>query len=306
MKMMTIESLQSMRTAGAVFALVCLVAGCGGPPNNNPLLDDARVSLAKASDDPAVVAGAPETLDRAEVTLLHGERLLDDGADQEEVEHYAYLTKQYVAIAEETAALRRHEEAIKKAETDRQKVVLLAREREAERAEAKAAEAQQQAATERQDAEIARKRAEDALERARELGEKIRELEAKQTERGLVLTLSEVLFDVGKATLKDGGQRAVGQLATFLQEYPERRVLVEGHTDETGSLQLNLDLSKHRAESVKAALMGMGIPANRIGTIGHGPAYPVASNNTAAGRQQNRRVEIIISNEDGVIAERQP
>lgn len=294
-----------LRKSFLLAAALLFVVGCGGPPNNNPLLDDARVALETASDDPAIVAGAPETLDQAEVTLRRGEKLLEDGADQEEVEHYAYLAKQYVAIAEETARLRSLEETIKKAESERQQAVLEAREREAKRAEMAAEEAKQEAAEERRQAELARQRAEEALQRARELDEKVRELEAKQTERGLILTLSEVLFDVGKASLKEGGQRAVGQLATFLQEYPERRLLIEGHTDNTGSRELNLDLSKRRAESVKASLVGMGVPANRISTVGHGPNYPVATNATAAGRQQNRRVEIIISDEKGVIPERQ-
>lgn len=275
---------------GTLTACAVFVVGCGGPPNNNPLLDDARVTLASASNDSTVVASAAETLDRAEVSLRKGETLLEEGADPEEVDHYAYLTKQYVAIAEQRAALRTHEKEIEKGESERQQVMLEAREREA-------------AAKERE-AELARTEADVALERARELDEKVRELEAKQTERGLVLTLSDVLFDVGKATLKEGGQRTVGQLATFLQQYPERRVLVEGHTDSTGSLELNLNLSQRRAEAIKAALMEMGISADRVGTTGLGPAHPVASNDTASGRQQNRRVEIIISDEEGVITER--
>lgn len=288
-----------------VTTCVFVLAGCGGPPRNNPLLDDARVTLATASNDSAVVAGAPETLDRAEIALQRGERLLEEGADRADVEHYAYLAEQYVAIAEETAALKRLESDIARAESERQAVVLESRERQAARAELDAERAKQEAEAERLEADSARAQAEEALEKARLLDEKVRELEAKETERGLVLTLSEVLFDVGKATLKEGGQRTVGQLATFLQQYPERRVLVEGHTDPTGSLELNLELSKRRAESVQAALMEMGISADRIGTIGYGPTYPVVSNDTAAGRQQNRRVEIIISDENGVITARQ-
>lgn len=278
---------------------VCVIvfAACGGPPRNNPLVDEARVSLVAASNDSAVVAGAAETLDRAESSLRRAERLLEEREDPNDVEHYAYLTKQYVAIAEQRARLRRLEGELANAESDRQQAVLQAREREAQLAEQRAEE-------EAREADVARSQAEIALERARELDEKVRELEAKETERGLVLTLSEVLFDVGKATLKAGGQRTVGQLAAFLREYPERRVLVEGHTDTTGSLELNLDLSQRRAEAIKGALMEMGISADRIGTIGLGPAHPVATNNTAAGRQQNRRVEIIISDEEGVITER--
>jgi outer membrane protein OmpA-like peptidoglycan-associated protein len=267
-----------------------LAIGCGGGPRNNPLLDDARASVAAAVNDSAVVTSAPEVLDQAEATLRRAERLFEEGADAVEVEHYAYLTRQHIARAEALAQLRSREREIERAELERQQVVLQAREREAE--------------AERRDADLARSDAQAALERARELSEQVAELEARQTERGLVLTLSEVLFDVGRANLKEGGQRTVGQLATFLQEYPERVVLVEGHTDITGSLQLNLDLSRRRAEAVKSALMQRGISGDRVRTVGLGPEFPVAGNNTAAGRQQNRRVEIIISDEEGRIIER--
>jgi len=274
-----------------------LAIGCGGGPRNNPLLDDARASVAAAVNDTAVVTSAPEVLDQAEATLRSAERLFEEGADAVEVEHYAYLTRQHIARAEALAELRSREREIERAELERQQVVLQAREREAE-AERREADLA------RSDADLARSDTEAALERARELSEQVAELEARQTERGLVLTLSEVLFDVGRAILKEGGQRTVGQLATFLQEYPERVVLVEGHTDITGSLQLNLDLSRRRAEAVKSSLMQRGISGERVRTVGLGPEFPVAGNNTAAGRQQNRRVEIIISDEEGRIIER--
>ena len=292
-------------------ALSIAVAACGGPPNNNPLLDEARTAVAAASSDPAIASGAPDALNKAEANLRRGERLLEEGADADEVYHYAYLAKQHAAIAEETARVKAAEEEIKRAELERQQVVLQAREREAARAKLeaeqerlKAEQERQKAAEERQAAQTERERAEAALERARELDRRVKELEAQQTERGLVLTLGEVLFDVGRSTLKEGGRRAVDRLASFLREYPERKVLIEGHTDNTGSQQLNLDLSRRRAEAVKAALMDMGIPESRIRTVGHGPAYPVAGNTTAAGRQQNRRVEVVISDQTGVIRER--
>ena len=275
---------------GLIGACVLFISACGGPPKNNPLLDEARVKLSTASSDSAIVAGAPETLDQAEAALRRSERLLEEGADREEIEHYAYLANQYVAIAEATAGLRSLEKDIESAELERQEVVLRQRELEAEMA--------------KQEAQEERAVADSARVLAEKLAEQLRELEAKQTERGLVLTLSDVLFDVGHATLKEGGHRTVGQLSAFLQQYPERRVLIEGHTDNTGSLELNMDLSRRRAESVKAALLEMGISPDRIATTGFGPTYPVASNDSAAGRQQNRRVEIIISDEEGVISQR--
>jgi outer membrane protein OmpA-like peptidoglycan-associated protein len=285
--------------------LVAFVIGCGGPPNNNPLLAEARTAVEAANNDPAIVAGAPGALDKAESTLRRGEALLKDGADEDDVYHYAYLTKQHVAIAEELTRARALEDEIKRGEGERQQVILEARELEAQRARGEAESERQKAEAERMQAESERERAETALERAAELNQRVQELEAQQTERGLVLTLGEVLFDVGGATLKGGGHRAIDQLANFLREYPERRVLIEGHTDNTGSQQLNLDLSRRRAEAVRNALTGMGISGGRIQTEGYGPSYPAASNDTAAGRQQNRRVEIIISDQEGAIPGRQ-
>ncbi len=245
-----------------------------------------------AASEQAIVERATSALDNAEAALQRGERLLSEGEDPEEVYHQAYLARQYVAIAREIASLRAAEDEIRRAESERQQVLVQAREREAERA--------------LRQAEQERERAEAALERARELEQRVNELEnARQTDRGLVLTLSEVLFDVGRATLKEGAGRTVNQLAAFLRENPDRSILIEGHTDNTGSYQLNMNLSSRRAEAVKTSLMQAGIRGDRIRTVGHGPDYPVATNANAAGRQQNRRVEIIISDEGGRIPDRE-
>lgn len=283
--------MRSLKSEMVVGLAALLFAACGGPPNNNPLLDEARVEVNAAGSDPAIVERAPNALEQAETALARGERMLEEEGDPEEIYHQAYLARQYVAIARETADLRAAEDEIKQAESERQRVLVEARERDAEQA--------------REEAEAERERAEDALARAQALEDKVQELEAEATERGLVLTLSDVLFDVGRATLKEGAQRTIVRLADFLEENPERRILIEGHTDNTGSYQLNIGLSQRRAEEVKSALMARGISGSRIRTAGLGPDYPVASNTTSAGRQQNRRVEIIISDKDGRIQDRQ-
>jgi outer membrane protein OmpA-like peptidoglycan-associated protein len=94
-----------------------------------------------------------------------------------------------------------------------------------------------------------------------------------------------------------GGFRAVNRLAAFLNEYENRNLLIEGHTDSIGTPEYNLDLSRRRAEAVRRALMEKEIAPDRIITKGYGKSYPVASNETKAGRRQNRRVEVIILNE---------
>ena len=121
----------------------------------------------------------------------------------------------------------------------------------------------------------------------------------------LVLTLGDVLFDTAQATLKAGADRTLDRLASFMMEYPERQVAIEGHTDSRGSDDYNRDLSKRRADSVRDALVDRGVQAQRIRSVGLGEAYPVAGNDTAGGMQQNRRVEIVISDESGNFPEGQ-
>ena len=111
---------------------------------------------------------------------------------------------------------------------------------------------------------------------------------------GLVLTLGDVLFDTGRAELKPGASVKLDQLAQFLNTHPDRRVEIDGFTDSVGSDAYNESLSQRRADAVKTALVVRGIDASRINSEGYGKAYPVASNNESAGRQLNRRVEVII------------
>jgi len=165
-----------------------------------------------------------------------------------------------------------------------------ARAREAERARALAA------------AEAAR--AAKAKAEVDQLMRELSDLKAKQTERGIVLTIGDVLFATDKSDLSPNAMRSIDKLAEFLEKYPNRNVLIEGHTDSVGSDEYNLSLSERRADSAKNALLGRKIPAERIVTKGYGKKYPVAGNDTPSGRQQNRRVEVIILNE-GVKAESQ-
>lgn len=301
-----------------LIAGILLVAACAGPPGNNPLLNQSRAAYTAAAADPQVVSKAPDILKQAQEELARGERSLRDGAPTAEVEHYAYLVTQRVAIARETVSLKLAEETIAEAEGVRNEVQLQARTAEAEaardeadasRLEAEArtrdAVASRNLAEQRADeAQRANQQTEQALAQARVLAERIAQLEAEQTARGLVLTLGDVLFDVGKSDLKPGSQRAIDQLASFLNEYAARNVLIEGFTDNTGSTESNQNLSSDRAAAVKAALMARGIGDSRVRTTGYGETFPRATNDTAEGRQQNRRVEVIISDESGSIPTR--
>ena len=130
------------------------------------------------------------------------------------------------------------------------------------------------------------------------------DLQAKQTERGTLVTFGDVLFDLNKAELKPAGMRGVQKLAEFLNDNPERKVVVEGYTDSTGSASYNQQLSERRAQSVMRALTRAGVDAQRIQTVGYGEEYPVASNDTPASRAMNRRVEVTISNDNKRVAPR--
>jgi outer membrane protein OmpA-like peptidoglycan-associated protein len=131
--------------------------------------------------------------------------------------------------------------------------------------------------------------------RVTDLETQLNALNARKTERGMVVTLGDVLFDSGKSQLLAASSQNMAQLAEFFRRNPERKASIEGYTDSVGSEESNLALSDRRAGAVKSALVRMGVPADRLSTQGHGEDSPVASNDTSAGRQMNRRVEIVIS-----------
>lgn len=139
-----------------------------------------------------------------------------------------------------------------------------------------------------------------ASQEAAELQRQIALLQAKATERGIVLTLGNVLFATGRADLKSGATDSLNKLITFLNQYPDRKVEIEGHTDNVGSDVSNQALSQRRAESVKSYLMQQGIGSQRLSSEGMGEGQPIGDNNTETGRQENRRVEVIIENPPAV------
>jgi outer membrane protein OmpA-like peptidoglycan-associated protein len=163
---------------------------------------------------------------------------------------------------------------------------------DAARSEAEIARAEADMA--RTDAEMARTDADIARMQLDEVSARLAELQTRQTERGLIVTLGDVLFEVDRAELKPGSARSLSELVAVLSENPGATVAIEGHTDSTGSREHNLTLSQRRAETVRSFLIAQGIEASRITAKGMGPDYPVASNNDGAGRQQNRRVELVI------------
>lgn len=308
--------------SGALATL--FMSGCA-TTGENAMLISARENFIKVQSDPDVNRYAPLELQEAKSAFDLAEGSAKAGAETAEVEHLAYLAKQKALLSGEVAGMKVADKRIEDAGTERNKVLLGARTREANDSLNKAEVAGQEAETQRLAAEEQRRAAEmsqleaqqqsvaaekarqetaDAEAKAARLETQLADLQATKTERGLVLTLGDVLFDTGKSDLKTGAYSVVEKLAAFLIEYPTRSVEIEGFTDSVGSDDYNLGLSIHRAEAVRNALSGRGIAANRILYHGYGETFPVASNDTAAGRQNNRRVEIVISDKDGVISER--
>ena len=161
-------------------------------------------------------------------------------------------------------------------------------------------EARQQAQARAKELEHARDLNERLAVELRRLEAQVAALKAHETEHGWILTLgSDVLFDLGEAKLKPEGARAIAKVARFMREQPERKIVIEGFTDDRGSAQANERLSARRAEAVRDALVREGIDAGRIDARGLGAAYPVASNQEPGGRQLNRRVEILIGETAG-------
>jgi outer membrane protein OmpA-like peptidoglycan-associated protein len=309
--------MQNDRYHSVTLLALATLAGCVSMPEN-ALLNEARNDYSAAQSNPQVINLAPTELKQAGDAMDKASDASDKKEDAAVVTHLAYLAKQRVAIAQETARQKAAEATVTNAATERGKIRLDARTAEANKAQQSAAASQrqaeasqQQAATSQRQAEASQQEAATSQQQARDaemrtglLETQLKELNAKKTERGLVITLGDVLFDTNKAQLKPGGTRSLQKLAGFLKQYPQRKAQVEGYTDSTGSADYNLGLSDRRANVVRSSLVGMGIGNDRITTHGYGQASPVASNDTADGRQLNRRVEIVLSDDTGAVSSR--
>jgi len=268
-----------------VLCAAAILAACSSVPEPNERLIGAQSALERARADTARAELTPTELERAGEAVRRAEREWRKDDSRSEVDHLAYLAQRQVELAVATGQRRETERAIEQTSRERDAVQLEQSRRQTDSAQAQATTAQMQADQERQ--------------RADQLASRLRELQAKETERGLVVTFADVLFDVGRAELRPGALARVDQLAAVMREYPERNVLIEGFTDSTGSQVTNQELSERRAMSVRQALVARGIEPRRIVARGHADRYPVADNASATGRQQNRRVEAVLSDAKG-------
>lgn len=289
---MNLSSITSTRTAFLVAGFFVLSA-CATTPEPPEVPLDSRVKLTALQSNPQLATRAPVEMQAAEAAVTAAEAPRPDGRY---ATHLILLADQKVEIARARAQSRQYEDQREALGEQSERARLEARTQEADRARRDALSARADADFARADAASARDEVEASRMARLELERQITELNARETDRGLVVTLGDLLFATGKSDLTGGAGPNLDKLAAFLDEYADRTVLIEGHTDSVGSEESNHFLSQRRADSVKSYLVSRGVQANRLTTVGLGQGSPVASNDTATGRQQNRRVEVIISN----------
>lgn len=166
--------------------------------------------------------------------------------------------------------------------------------RAAKLAEEEADQARRLAETRASEAEFARREAELASQQISSLTRQLENLQLRQTESGVVVTLGDVLFASGETQLLESALSSLEEVVDLLQTEPDKKIRVEGHTDARGSAEANQDLSQKRADSVREALISLGVAEERITALGMGEDFPIASNDDEAGRAQNRRVDVIL------------
>lgn len=260
---------------------------------NGPIGTVAR-EAAQTAEEARVMTIKREEEERAE---LERKAAADREAQaQAQAQAQQAAAAQAQAQAEQSAAqAAQAQQAQQQAEQARQQAEL-AQQQAAQQAQ-QAELARQQADQQRQQAEQARQQAENdkAQMRARMLQQLNQVLQTRDTARGLIVNMPDVLFDTGKADLKTSARERLAKVAGILIAYPDIHVEIDGYTDSTGSLEFNERLSQQRAEAVRSYLGSQGVNSSTITTQGFGPSNPIASNETASGRQQNRRVEMVVS-----------
>jgi outer membrane protein OmpA-like peptidoglycan-associated protein len=290
---------------GMFIPFLLIFAGCG--PSHKEMMARDHLAIAKAAyvqakENPNVEANARIPLKDAGSAI----EAASQAKEFDEMDHLAYLAERKTQIAVATAEEQIAENAKKTLSRETEQLIAQGHEREqlantaamesntmARKSNSAARESNAKAWFQTQKAEKATARA-DNLQQQQE----IVAMKGKMSEKGIVLTIGDMQFNAGAATLSPMANNEVNRLAAFMEKYPDRNVLIEGHTDSTGNEKTNLDLSLRRANAVSDELVAQGINKGRITTRGLGEDFPVAGNDTAVGRKQNRRVDVIILNEE--------
>ncbi len=300
-------------------AAAALFAGCASGPTVTPQLEQARSSVSRASADPAVSKYAALDLKKASDSLRRAEELSAKREAPADIDSAAYIAMQQARTALTIAKAASDEDAIKAGEAERERARADANGAAAARARAQADSAQNQAANAnaqaananaqaamasadannaRAQATAAQTDAAAAQAQAAALQKELTDMQARQTDRGMLVTLGDVLFETGRSDIKPNATGAITKLASFLAQHPERRILIEGFTDSVGGTETNQMLSERRSRAVADALQRAGVDGSRIDVRGYGERYPVANNTSTSDRAMNRRVEVYISDND--------
>jgi len=261
-------------------AIAAILSACSTPPPRNEALETARTMVPQVEQSPRAGVAAAD-ISNARKSLEAANHLAEAKGKRADIEYEANNAVTSAQIANEKILTAQAKEEIANGTAQRQAVLMQARERESQRSADQAGEANRQA--------------DASAQRVDSLEAELADLKVQKTERGLVLTLGDVLFDTGQATLKSSAYGTLDRLATALREKSERKVLIEGHTDNVGSDESNQGLSERRAQSVQSALMQRDVARSQVTALGKGENFPIASNDSADGRQSNRRVELIFT-----------
>jgi outer membrane protein OmpA-like peptidoglycan-associated protein len=270
--------------------------------------EQVRAKLTALQNDPMLANGAPVAIKDAEAAVREAERI-EKKKDAALSAHRVYIADRKVDTARALAETKYSETERLTLNEQAEKARLDSRTREADRAKTDAMVARAESAEQKLAASAARNEADNALlaanasqmaanasaQQAAELQRQLELLQARPTDRGLVLTLGDTLFATGKAELKSGATANLDRITNFMNEYPKRTAAIEGFTDSMGSDDMNQSLSQRRADAVKNYLVGQGVASDRLSSSGRGENSPVADNGSAEGRQQNRRVEVVIN-----------
>jgi outer membrane protein OmpA-like peptidoglycan-associated protein len=260
---------------GMAFALA--LAGCVTTPQPNAALESARTIVQAAVADPNAAKYAALDVQAAQADLAAADAAYLKH-DEAGIAQPAYMAAQSARLAQLKGAAKADDARVAAGQAERDSILLAARSSQVDSA----------------------KRATDAAtSNSARLQAEVDALKAKPTDRGLVLTLGDVLFETGSSTLSPGAGRNLDRLVQFLAEHPDRLIQIDGFTDSVGTDSFNQDLSQRRADSVRASLQSRGVASARITTQGYGKEYPVASNSESSGRQLNRRVEVVIGADGG-------
>lgn len=273
-------------TAGAV--ILGLVAGCASQPPVE--LKNARAAYQDAVDSPGASMAATDVYE-AKKSLQRAEDYFKNEGDEPETRDLAYVAERMAIIAKSKGnniiLLNEKQQALNDLEQWKAQQALASRQQLGQ-AKDQLAQSQQQLESERQARVAAEQRTADALT-------KLRGMNAKQDQRGLVLTLTGgVLFATGKSELLPGAQKKLDDVIAALKDDP-RSITVVGHTDSVGDEEKNMQLSQKRAEAVRRYITTHGVPEDRVTAQGMGATQPIADNKSADGRANNRRVEIILN-----------